>query len=132
MRRLIYCFLLLILASFLVACGSSADTVPTQVPIAEPGNETPSASPRPTDNPADLLPPTWTPQPTADSLTPAVGQSPNNDARLTAGQAIYIVQSGDTLGSIAELYDISIDDLARANSISDIDHIEVGQQLVIP
>lgn len=44
----------------------------------------------------------------------------------------YVVQRGDRLGTIAEQFGISWLDLAQANNIFNADHIEVGQQLIIP
>ncbi len=45
---------------------------------------------------------------------------------------IYTVQPGETLFRIATRYGINVNDLARANSISDPSFIYAGQQLVIP
>ena len=50
----------------------------------------------------------------------------------TEGPPIHIVQGGDTLGNISELYDVSIDDIMAANGISNPNLISAGQQLVIP
>ncbi|GMQ79297.1 MAG: hypothetical protein BMS9Abin02_1872 [Anaerolineae bacterium] len=77
------------------------------------------------------LPPTWTVEPTMRPtqlpLTPTTVRSE------PAGESIYyIVQPGDTLGEIAELFDVTIDELAAANDLIDIDHIEEGQKLLIP
>lgn len=44
----------------------------------------------------------------------------------------YTVQEGDTLGSIAARYGVSLDALAQANNIENPNLIEVGQQLTIP
>jgi len=44
----------------------------------------------------------------------------------------YTVQSGDTLGAIAERYDVSIEEIAAANNIINIHSLDVGQVLVIP
>ncbi|MBN1317641.1 MAG: peptidoglycan DD-metalloendopeptidase family protein [Anaerolineales bacterium] len=46
--------------------------------------------------------------------------------------SIYIVQQGDTLYGIAELYGISVDLLAAANGIQDAALISVGTSLIIP
>ena len=50
---------------------------------------------------------------------------------LTA-DTMYIVQEGDSLSSIAFRFNIDIDNLMRANAITDPDHITVGQRLIIP
>jgi murein DD-endopeptidase MepM/ murein hydrolase activator NlpD len=44
----------------------------------------------------------------------------------------YTVQSGDTLGSIAEKFGVSIDDLVTLNAIDDPNVLAPGTQLVIP
>ncbi|MFN2188712.1 MAG: LysM peptidoglycan-binding domain-containing protein [Candidatus Promineifilaceae bacterium] len=45
---------------------------------------------------------------------------------------VYEVQSGDTLGSIALQYDVSIEEIAQASGLLDANVLEVGQRLVIP
>ncbi|NOZ28823.1 MAG: LysM peptidoglycan-binding domain-containing protein [Chloroflexi bacterium] len=44
----------------------------------------------------------------------------------------YIVRPGDTLIRIASRYQVSVEELARANRLSDPDLIVVGQRLIIP
>jgi LysM repeat protein len=44
----------------------------------------------------------------------------------------HIVQPGDSLGSIALMYDISIESLMEANEIADPDLLEIGVVLTIP
>ncbi len=44
----------------------------------------------------------------------------------------HIVQAGETLGQIAQRYDITIDALVAANGLTDPDRIRIGQVLVIP
>ncbi len=44
----------------------------------------------------------------------------------------YVIQSGDTLSSIADRFSISLNDLMTANNITDPNTIQAGQQLVIP
>ena len=77
------------------------------------------------------IPPTWTP-PVESS--PQQQEPPPNapDPSSTQGQQTYIVQIGDTLGEIATQFNITVDALAQANGITDLDHIEAGQVLVIP
>jgi murein DD-endopeptidase MepM/ murein hydrolase activator NlpD len=45
---------------------------------------------------------------------------------------VYIVQSGDSLSSIAARFNLSVDELMQANGITDPDLLAVGQELVIP
>lgn len=49
-----------------------------------------------------------------------------------AGGRIYIVQEGDTLYSIAERFNVGIDQIIRLNDIPRPDLIYVGQRLLIP
>jgi LysM repeat protein len=48
-----------------------------------------------------------------------------------AGQKVHVVASGQRLGSIAKRYNVSIEDLCRANGISRRDPIKPGQKLII-
>lgn len=59
--------------------------------------------------------------PGADSAPAAVG---------VAGS--YVVQPGDTLFRVAYNYGLQTSSVAQANGITNFDHIEVGQTLVIP
>jgi murein DD-endopeptidase MepM/ murein hydrolase activator NlpD len=49
-----------------------------------------------------------------------------------ASGPIYIVQSGDTLWSIATRFSLTVDELMAANSLTDPNLLSTGQQLVIP
>jgi LysM repeat protein len=49
-----------------------------------------------------------------------------------ASGPVYIVQSGDTLSSIAVRFNILVNDLMAANPSVDPNALAVGQQLVIP
>ncbi len=55
-----------------------------------------------------------------------VAQEPTPEATL------YVVQPGDTLFSIAQRFDTTVEALVAANSIADPSLIRVGQKLVIP
>lgn len=46
---------------------------------------------------------------------------------ITAAE--YVVQSGDTLTSVAEFTGHSVSQLVKMNDINDVDHIDVGQKL---
>ncbi|MGD0173591.1 MAG: LysM peptidoglycan-binding domain-containing protein [Anaerolineales bacterium] len=45
---------------------------------------------------------------------------------------VYVVQSGDTLGKIAEKFGVDVDELAAINNIQDPNVLTPGMQLVIP
>lgn len=45
---------------------------------------------------------------------------------------VHVVQPGETLGSIARRYNVTVEDLARVNNISNPNNITAGQQLQIP
>ena len=45
---------------------------------------------------------------------------------------IYVVQAGDTLGTIADKFDVSLEDLMRANGLANPDYVQGGQELIIP
>jgi LysM repeat protein len=48
------------------------------------------------------------------------------------GPVTYVVQAGDTLGRIAQRYNVSVEEIAAANQITNIHRLEVGQTLTIP
>ena len=45
---------------------------------------------------------------------------------------IYIVQAGDSLSGIAFQFDVTVEDIIRANGLTDADLLFVGQELIIP
>ena len=47
------------------------------------------------------------------------------------GGGTYVVQSGDTLGSIAAAHGTTVDDLVAANGLSDPNYLYIGQELTI-
>jgi len=56
----------------------------------------------------------------------------NVQTALASGGALYTVQPGDTLFSIANTYGVSIEDLLEANQLGWNTWVFAGQQLVIP
>ena len=140
--------ILILLPVLLFACRPIAGESPaaTAVPAGEGADsaDSPRLSTEIPPTPTGL-PPTWTPQ--------AANQGanvPNFDANVSApgstiitaqGTAVpaydgpsinYVVQRGDTLAEICNEYGVSIDQVAQINHISNWDHIEVGQILVLP
>ena len=123
-------------------CTSEETLEPLSSPVLEHKPSTPVInneqnlerdSPRPAA--VSPLPPTWTVQPAArptqPPFTPASTQS-EIPSDSPSDAIYYIVQEGDTLGEIAEQFKVALEDLARANDLEDIDHIEEGQELIIP
>jgi murein DD-endopeptidase MepM/ murein hydrolase activator NlpD len=45
---------------------------------------------------------------------------------------IYVVQVGDTLGQIASRFGVTVDVIAEASNLTDINILSVGQELVVP
>ncbi|MFP4393845.1 MAG: LysM peptidoglycan-binding domain-containing protein [Anaerolineales bacterium] len=73
-----------------------------------------------------IPPPTPTPGPTP---TP----NPGEPTQTPSPYILYTVQSGDTLSTIAEEYNINVDDLREANDIpADSESIQADQVLTIP
>ncbi len=57
--------------------------------------------------------------------------TPEQETVAAGGEVVHVVQSGETLGYIAELYDVSVADIAAANGITNLDSLDVGQELII-
>ncbi|TAK27120.1 MAG: LysM domain-containing protein [Chloroflexota bacterium] len=105
---------------------SSITALPTTTPSATPtttstvlATATPTATAAATSTPIP-------PSPTASPVRVAPAPSPFDRAES------YVVQPGDTLGSIARSYGILVDVLARANGMRQDDVLPVGARLVIP
>lgn len=64
-------------------------------------------------------------------IAAAGGGSPMRDPEEDGGVKMYVVQSGDTLGSIAEKNKVSINTILWANDISNVDSIMPGDTLFI-
>lgn len=141
-RRLLFVLIVLLISA--LACG-----LPGGGGTAEPGagdntlpdpDATATVDESPRIGPDSELPPTWTPIPTVQSVTPQVAgeETGEPDAPATAaappagGQETYVVQPGDTLAEIAAAQGVTLQALVEANNIQNVDVIEVGQVLIIP
>ncbi len=102
-----------VLALALVACG--------EVITPEPVTRTAVPSPTPTAVPslATATPPL---RPTPATATPTITPTP----------IVHVIQAGDTLGSIAATYGVSVQALRDANGIENPLLLQIGQELVIP
>lgn len=113
--------------SFFSQPGVTAPPVAATEPaVAVAGGETGQAEPplsasEMPASPSDATIPTAQPVP-AEALPAGTPVEPT----------VYIVQPGDTLSSIARKFDISLEDLMRANGLTDPDYVLLGQELVIP
>jgi LysM repeat protein len=73
----------------------------------------------------------------AASPTPAGNASANPPTAApailpTPTQTTYVVQPGDTLGAIAQRYDLAVEDVMAANGLTDPNTLAIGQVLIIP
>lgn len=90
--------------------------VDTQKPSETPGNE---------DDPVS-------PVPSVPSVPPAVQPVDGSNVNDGRGASVYIVQPGDTLSSISAATGVSVDKIAQANSLIDVNCIYKESALVIP
>ena len=70
----------------------------------------------------ERLPPIQTTVPTTTTTTTTVAP----------GDFLYVVQSGDTLGKIAERFSVTIAAIVERNGLASADDIQAGQSLEIP
>ncbi len=61
-----------------------------------------------------------------------MGAIPAAAAPPAQGGDVYVVQTGDTLSSIAARFGLKLSDIAAANNLSNTNLIVVGQRLVLP
>ncbi len=120
-----------------MACIIAACKQSTSQPLAQPteeGNVTdkpetaahvaPAVAPSPVPSPSPAYPGIYVGTPTLNP-TPA-GRSDDKDMES------YIVQPGETLSLIAAVFGCTVDEVAAANGLADVDSISVGQELHIP
>jgi len=85
-----------------------------------------------TGQPTAFLPQTdSTPTSTSMFSTPTL-DSTRVSTLPTTGPGTYIVQQGDTIGSIAAKFGVSPDSIIQLNHLTDPNALEVGQELQIP
>ena len=111
--RVVRCAAAVLLSTLLLgACGGGDEESDAGQASAAPttGQEEPSSTPSQAPGPA--------------------GDEGGDDAG-EEGQ-IYVVRSGDTLSTIAQRFDTTVQAIVRANDISDPDVIDIGQRPRIP
>jgi LysM repeat protein len=74
--------------------------------------------------PAAVATPTATSTPILRTTTPTLAPTPT--------RLVHVVKEGDVLVDIAAQYDVSTDDLIKANNMAEDDLLHIGQELVIP
>lgn len=131
MRKLLSIILLSVL---LLACSTLSNlSEGAAAPDANATENDTADTPRESgDTPPTVtsLPPTWTPVPVIQSghlAGPAV-RTPEPPVETVN----YVVRRGDTLAEISQQFGVSLTEVARINNITNWDHIEVGQVLLIP
>lgn len=75
------------------------------------------------------------PEPGTIDLTAVSTPEPATEAEATAEPAteqVYVVQAGDTLFRIALAYGTTVEVLADYNGLTNIDALELGQEILIP
>lgn len=110
---------------------AAAPTVAAQATEATP-TEAPTAASTATPEPTEA--PTPTEEPTAVPPTEAPPTETPAPPTEAPQQQTYTVKKGDTLRSIAEKFDVSVEALLRANNLtpSQADALRIDQKLVIP
>jgi LysM repeat protein len=101
-----------------IPTSESETTTPPSPETGEPGNTAGEEQP-----PAD--------QPAGDGAA-ASGETTGVPGEASGAPTSHTVQAGDTLGAIAERYDVSIEEIAAANNLTNIDSLDIGQVLIIP
>ncbi len=109
------------------ADGQEGDEAAAGEPVGDGGEPAASGEPNRagvqviSENPVVATTPTSAPPPASSSST----------ATATAGTT-HVVQAGDTLSVVAELYGVSVEAISEANGITDVNTLQPGQELVVP
>lgn len=91
------------------------------------------------DNRAVAEVPTPTSLPGQGLPTPLIAEPPSGapppEEAASAEEAqpvVHVVQAGETLGTISQRYDVTVDDIMLVNGLTNPNLISIGQQLTIP
>ena len=129
------------------SCTTNPGSLPAGYPTYDPfvpvqgtglsgdGNLTQAPLPTRTAGPTPTFAPLTISIPTRNPSAPLVTPTPDFPRTLpTPRQAAaqYVVQAGDSLGSIAQVYAISVEDLERANNLTNSSVLSIGQTLDVP
>lgn len=69
---------------------------------------------------------------TDDPFGPLPGETWGTPPPANTGGVVYVVKAGDTLARIAAAYRTTVQAIAQANGIANVNRIYVGQRLTIP
>lgn len=72
------------------------------------------------------------PAATAEAIAAASAQQPTPTQSVVSNDVHHLVQAGETLFSIAQQYNVSVDEISAYNHLEDINSISSGMELVIP
>lgn len=92
-------------------------------------DRTHTAPPLPLANPTDVA---ATAFPVVNAGTPATLPPATAPQAGLPTPTVYVVKLGDTLGTIAQRFDVTVEDLMAANNITNPNVLSVGQNLIIP
>jgi LysM repeat protein len=129
--RLVTLMLGLALVGTLVALGIVLGIIslPDGTPITGGPTPTPSLSPPPTN--AATGQPTGSPT-TAPTASPSPSPQPTPAPTPTPDHVLHVIQPGETLTAIAIRYGVTVEAIVVANGITDPNHIQAGDVLIIP
>jgi LysM repeat protein len=91
-------------------------------------DQTHSAAPLPLVNPTDAAATVF---PVVGTVEPTTAPTAAPDVVLPT-PTVYVVKLGDTLGSIAQRFEVTLEALMAANDITNPNVLSVGQSLIIP
>lgn len=66
------------------------------------------------------------------TTAPSASAAPARSSPTSPAATTYVIQAGDSLSGVAFRYGVTVEDLMRANGLSNPDVVYVGQRLVIP
>ena len=99
-----------------------------QTPQTLPGLATPTGAPGEQATPGQTTPA----EPGDEQPTVAPTATPTPEPTVRTEEIVYVVVRGDTLGEIAKRFGVTVEAIAQANDIANVNRLEVGQQLLIP
>ncbi|MCI0714300.1 MAG: LysM peptidoglycan-binding domain-containing protein [Chloroflexi bacterium] len=124
MYRIVAFIAVLALATIACSLGGEGNAAPTAAPFSL------SNFPTATQN---VVVVTSTPTVTvAVSSTPFLNNNPGSNCQIQTSWTVYIVQPGDTLGTIAQATGSTVNALTTGNCLSNPDLLSVGQRLRVP